>query len=185
MSKHIIPACMLALCVALPAKAERWEFEYRGFYDVDADRFNPDLVLRGEFYSYDWGSDGVIQGHELTSLVVDGFSYLNCQKDWGFYCSVDSFSYSLTGTLNFVLYERYSDEHMGGHSTATVAGDFMFAEVSSASGNTVWREYWRWTDQTVFSITPPPLPVPEPSTLAMLTAGGALLGLRGRRSTRA
>lgn len=178
MIKRIAAASVLALCAALPVRAATWNFTYTGFQDWYEGQFHPAWTLQGSFSSSSWGDDGIVDLGELDSLVVDGFSYLDCRSTDGYSCSVFEFGYTLGGGLGFRVTERYDEGYGAGHSTTIHANNYLYRLYTGYLGVPLGDQYMGWTGETTLSVTL--VPVPEPSMLAMLAAGGALLTARRR-----
>jgi len=149
-----------------------WVFDYTGFERDGV--FDPDYQVQGSFMGTDADDDGVIEGTELSRFTWDGYvlsppdSYCEGYRR----CTLDDFSYSLTGNLAFDFRWQYSDERAYATGT-TIAGDSIYYYGYLGDDDAI-SITWNWTDQTRFAINPPP--VPEPSQYLMVVAG--LLGLR-------
>lgn len=180
LKQHLAAASFIALAAA-GAQAETWNFEYKGFYNAATDTFDPNHVVRGAFEGSDLNNNSIIELDELTQLTADGYSYFGCPTELYVFCTVRSFTYTANGNLSFSANHSYTDEFSGGSGGAITTGD----RVTSYwyRGENEGSTDWRWTGQTTFTISPPP--VPEPSTFAMLGLGGLLLGARQWRARRA
>lgn len=177
---------VLAMVAASVSQAETWNFSYKGFYDAGPTTWRPDYILSGSFTGNDIDSDGIISRGELTSFTIGGSTLLGnptCPNlGVGLDCRLDSFSYHLTGSLAFDGTQSYSDDVFANYNH-WVAGYRVQYSHSSPGANSSQTLYW--TDDTVFTISPPP--VPEPSIMAMASAGALLLAgsrLRQRRRNR-
>ncbi|GAB3368221.1 hypothetical protein [Massilia agri] len=185
MWKQTLAGLGLSLITLAPAaQAETfWEFSYTGFETGGV--FDPRRELGGFFVGEDLDGDGVVVQGELSRFYLDSlefdvreFSYCG---GGGFYCEVSDFRYSLDGELYFKAEWLYTDE--AARSTFYVtAGDKMEGGGYVGNGESNWT-VWRWTDQTRFTISPPPVPEPGQATMA---AGGLLvLGAWGAARRRA
>lgn len=180
MWKACMGGALLAAGLALPAAAQTlWTFSYTGF-EFNG-QWDPDRQFTGAFLGDDHDRDGIVERHEIERLVWDGqwyepvFGRANCGSG---YCTLERFSYSLDGSLDFRTDWSYSDE-MAYSSYSTISGDRIAFGGMVGNGSPV-ELTWRWTDQTRFEISPPP--VPEPGQYAMLLAG--LLAAAGCRMAR-
>lgn len=181
MLRKFVCAAAVSLLASAGALAETWEFSYTGFYVESEEKFVSDYTWRGQFSGADTDNDGVLEFNELTSFRLFEYEYgLGSGRycDPGTYCELESFSYHLSGELDFTAEKRYSDENGSFSTTRTIAGDRITTSILGAGGSTTAYSVY-WTPQTQFMITPPP--VPEPGTLAMLVAGlGMLCAARWR-----
>lgn len=172
--KKILPVLLLAAASSC-AQAETWTFTYQGFHHSGA--FDPDYRLQGSFTGLDHDSNGVIDLVELTVMEVEGGDYIGPGNGSGVEYYLDSFSYALTGALQFSTRYYYSDGILR-LAGSIISGDRIRVESNhTGTGEDFLRNYY-WTDQTTFAISPPP--VPEPSTYAMLGLGALLVGARLR-----
>jgi hypothetical protein len=179
MYKRLLSSAALALAFAVPVHAQTlWEFSYTGF--SDGQTFHPDYEMHGSFLGEDANHDGVLQQSELQNFVWNGIDYALDGSDYcyAFRCTLNGFSYSLDGRLDFSTNWRYSDDHMAS-SGYTIAGVSDY-RVGWAGNGPVSSSTLYWTEQTHFEITPPP--VPEPGSAAMLGVG--LLAAAGLRRLR-
>lgn len=154
------------------AHAGTWTFTYQGF-ERDG-TFDPDYKLLGSFSGDDLDADNVLELDELTSLVLEGQVYVGTGNGSGIEYTADSFSYTPTGTLQFTTRYLFRDVYRLWGSI--ISGD----RIHHASYHIYTGEEYSttayWTDQTTFTISPPP--VPEPASYAMLGAGALLLCAR-------
>lgn len=185
MWKQSLAGLVLAATTLAPAAQAQtlWEFSYTGFETGGA--FDPRRELSGFFVGDDLDGDGVVLQSELSRFYLGFLEFDPRERSYcggaGYYCEVNDFSYSLDGDLYFSAEWVYSDE--AARSTFYVTtGDKMEMGGYTGSGGSTWIVS-RWTDQTRFAISPPP--VPEPGQYAMALAGLALLAARrtvfGRR----
>ncbi|WP_254504060.1 PEP-CTERM sorting domain-containing protein [Duganella vulcania] len=171
---HFLLAAVISLLASIhPAMADDWQFRYTGFYDTQSDFFNPTFYIGGTFSATDANHDNRIEQYELTDFTINGYLWgINCSEFRE--CGLTSFSY-IPGTRQLAfdagqmkaddgMVIWFSEIHTG--STALTRMTVGFHEVSRIQVN--------WTDQTVLTVTGPP--VPEPETYAMLLAGLGLLG---------
>lgn len=170
MWKQCMCGLALASLLAPAARAQTtWSFSYTGFESGGV--FDPKRSLSGFFSGEDSDGDGILAQAELTRFYLDFLDYDPRERTYcgggGFYCEVNNFSYSLDGRLAFEAEWLYSDEAARSVFYVT-AGEAMESGGYVGNGGSSWTT-WRWTDQTRFAISPPP--VPEPGQYAMLAAG--------------
>lgn len=183
MLDKLLPAALMLVTAAGAAAQTRWDFAYSGFQyqSGDLDIFVPSLRIDGSFEGKDVNGDGILQRHELTSFVIDSLEYVTnpdgCRITS---CNLAEFSYGLrAGELNFASSWTYSDDFNYSAGT-TRAGQFSSVQGQNGSGE--WSESTMlWTERTEFWINP--APVPEPSSIALLGAGLAVVGVRRRWGT--
>jgi len=180
--KLVSAAVLAAVAGGAHAEATTWNFAYQGFYDETNAVFDPSFRISGSFTAEDLDRDGTIRVDELTQFEVWNTSLLapECAMGMGLRCYINAFTYRLDGKLDFDAERYYLDEFSSGSGKNIKTGEKAEDWGFGAFGD---RSYvYRWTDQTTFAISPPP--VPEPSTYAMLGAGMLLLaGWRGRRKS--
>jgi hypothetical protein len=176
-------------CASQPAWAQTgWTFSYTGFLLHETGEFQPGYRLDGSFRGTDTNADGVLSRDELTMFVWGDYNYFEvegrgCTGSW---CELKSFSYDLDKRqLSFAADWHYSDEALY-VSTETVTGlSHIWYQARGYPRMDEESTYtYRWTDQTRFAISPPP--VPEPAMPALLAGGLVLFGaarLRGLRRT--
>lgn len=171
----LLPGLMLALGAA---HAGTWTFTYQGF-ERDG-TFDPDYKLLGSFTGDDLDADNVIELDELTNLVLEGQTYVGPGNGSGIEYTAESFSYTPTGTLQFTTRYIFRDvRYLWG---SIVSGDRIHHASYHIYTGEEYSSTAYWTDQTTFTISPPP--VPEPTSFAMLGAGALLLGARHWRQCR-
>jgi hypothetical protein len=178
--KKVLPILLLA-AASTCAHADTWQFKYKGFLDVESGSFDPTLVLQGSFEGSDADGDGIIELAELTQLRAGGRQFMGCDEENHVHCSIESFSYSLTGNLSFQSRYMWHDEFSMSSTLYVRTGQDVWYGRTSNDGSSS-SERWLWTDQTLFAITP--APVPEPATYAMLGFGALLLGARQLQANR-
>jgi hypothetical protein len=177
MRKQLLSIALWSGVLYMPvyATAGTWNFHYQGFQNYSTGEFEAGRTLDGSFEAEDLNHDNVITRDELSTFTVDGITYSLPDAD------LHQFSYSTTGQLYFFATDAWYDEEFRiGVQSAYSAGDFYAATFSAPWGS--WTDAYLWTDQTVFTITPPP--VPEPGAALLLPAGLAVLAAvrRGRRT---
>lgn len=170
MWKQCIGSALLAAAMVAPgAQAQSaWFFSYSGFESGGS--FDPGLLAEGAFAGSDRNGDGAIEQSELDRFIWDGLWYELADGGYcygGVYCSLSGFHYSAEGQLDFSFDWQYSDE-MAFASGRTVAGAYIDSAGWAGGGESAGR-LWRWTEQTRFTINPPP--VPEPGQYLLLAAG--------------
>jgi hypothetical protein len=175
MLKKLMPAVLLTLAAtSAQADSTTWTFTYQGLFDESVGVFDPRIKVSGSFTAEDLDRDGTIRMDELSALTVSNVSYRPCSFNDGYVCSLDSFTYALDGKLDFSVEEGEYDGFGTAFGTKIIAGEYVYRWWYGPSGRA--NHYYRWTPQTSFTISPPP--VPEPSTYAMLGVGMLLLGVR-------
>jgi hypothetical protein len=174
---------LLAIAANLPAQAEEnfRTFSYTGFYWVEGDTFLPGLAEAGYFRGQDSNHDGVLALDELSEFQLSQIDYLQgfggyCGQ--GIYCTLEQFSYTSQGQLDFTTRWHLSDENGTYSEVGMIAGSHFWYNASGAWGSST--STYRWTDATRFDIMPPP--VPEPSSGLMLLLG--ILGLGALKPVR-
>lgn len=195
MYKKLLCAALLAAgTVAAQAAETTWNFAYTGF--VNAETGAPlNYQLTGSFRGEDANADGILLADELTYLQVQTYVLLEpfpenpdavmnpggCARTWAPYlkCQIDSFSYKTTGQLEFSIHHFGNDEASSSWSGSIVSGSHFGSEGGNWDTGSSWAYWYNWTDQTTFTISPPP--VPEPSTVLLLPAGLAVLAAARRR----
>lgn len=183
--KHLITAAALLLgSAAAHAQSAHWTFSYIGFYDQEAALFMPDLRIDGSFAGNDANGDGVLEGGELTSLMLGNIDYVACASGSNAYyhCGAERFHFSTTDGLSFSLGEYASDPEGwrgGGYlvTTGDMSYQYSFDPYSSS------EHHLRWTEGTTLRMVSA---VPEAPAWAMLLAGLGVCGLGARvRKSRA
>lgn len=192
MYKKLLCAALLAAGTACVHAAETtWTFAYQGF--VDAETGAPvNYKLTGAFRGEDLNADGILVADELTYFRADGYEYLKpedpsdlnpggCARTWNPYlkCTIGGFSYKTTGQLDFSVTRWGNDEASSSWGGQIVTGNYMSSYRGNGDAGTYDSSRYNWTDQTTFTISPPP--VPEPSAALLLPAGLAVLVAARRR----
>lgn len=185
MRKHCLCALLLAQSAGAQAHLTTWEFSYQGFVDISTGVFDPNRQFSGLFTGEDGNGNGIIAREELVYLSAGGRTYIDptgigCNYydgAAGFRCSVEEFSYALTGHL--VFSGRQSVGAESAYWNMRVVTGEIYEEYNDVFGQT-WHQLYAWTEQTTFTISPQPLPVPEPSIALLLPSGGAALWGLGR-----
>lgn len=181
--RHVRSAVLAAAVFPSLAQAQaqpvsRWSFEYTGFEKNGL--FVADHRVAGSFTGSDDDGDGVIERAEIGRFLWDGFYFDPNDTSFcsPYRCILEDFSYSLDGKLAFTFEWIYSDE-MAYSTARTTAGDsiYSYGYVGDGASDSIT---WNWTDQTRFTINPPP--VPEPDRYLLFAAG--LLGVGAWRAAR-
>lgn len=175
MLKKLLPVALLVFTAATAQATERtWTWSYQGFYDQTAAKFDPSFEVRGTFTGDDLNKDGTISLQELTSFEMGYYTEDACANEYGAHCYVDAFSFSSDRKLAFKSRHYYVSD--GPFSSETRIDTDTKVEQWAYGYHNVYT----WTNQTKLTLVQ--LPVPEPSTYAMLGAGMLVLaGLRARR----
>lgn len=178
--------CTLALgAVFSPASAQDfWQFSYTGFWDSQSSQFQPQWSENGNFAGTDGNANGLLELSELTRFSwesVEYFPVFGMPACMLMDCELEDFSYNLsTGQLNFRSEWTYSDEASYSHSSTDTGDRIYFYGYTWMNPGSSYSKLW--TDQTVFSVSP--APVPEPAAMPMLLAGLGVLGVAARRRRR-
>jgi hypothetical protein len=199
MHKKLLCAALLAAGTACAHAAETtWQFAYQGFVNAATGVFDPAVKLTGTFRGEDGDADGIIALDELTYFATDGRTYIEPmppgEPDWGdptpvggcaaamtpyFQCQVNAFSYKLTGELAYSVRNGGHDEFSLSWYENIVTGSYFNDGGGNWALEQSWETRYNWSDQTTFTISPPP--VPEPAVALMLPAGLALVLAAARR----
>jgi len=175
MKRLLIGAGLALSCAAAHSQTTTWSFTYTGFDSDKAQGFVSDAVLSGEFAGSDLDADGIIEKSELSafSLFYKAWTLdlMGCGYEYPYYmnCSIDRFSFSEQGELDFAGFHSLMDENNGYWEFVEMdAGTTWSSSWGSArSGNSETTTY-SWTPQTSFRIVSS---VPEPGQSWLLGLG--------------
>ncbi|NHZ78794.1 PEP-CTERM sorting domain-containing protein [Massilia sp. CCM 8695] len=173
---RLIGAAALACCAATAqAVPSKFTFSYTGFFDKEADRFDPAAVIAGSFIADDLNRDGLFSANELISFKYnDSNDYIGCgvgdQYFW--HCTIERFGYRIGGPLKF--FTTWSTADVGYQiNSSTITGEEYVYNYRSA--NHSQTHSLLWTGQTALVVSALN-PVPEPSSLALVVLGAAGAG---------
>ncbi|MDQ1813907.1 PEP-CTERM sorting domain-containing protein [Massilia sp. CCM 9210] len=181
---RFISAAVLAACTAAAqAGPIEFKFSYTGFFDKEADRFDPAAVIAGSFIADDVNQDGLFAANELLSFKHNNSNdYIGCgvgdQYFWK--CTIERFGYRIGGPLKFSTTWSMTDVGYQIYSS-TITGEEYVYNYRNAGG--VQTRGLLWTGQTAFAISQVNA-VPEPAPLALMALGAAGIGaarMRWRR----
>lgn len=177
-----IAAAAIAVALAGSAQADPTlsQFTYTGFFHEEGGQFLPNAWISGHFITDDLNGNGLLERSEVTSFVLNGQEYVGWCGAEVFMCGLWEFSYTPGGALNF--HTTWSTDPWGesGVAAGNARSGVEVKEYSYWMGNSASYTL-RWTDDTLFEISP----VPEPATYGMLALGLGVLALSSRRRTRA
>ncbi|WP_166876370.1 PEP-CTERM sorting domain-containing protein [Massilia mucilaginosa] len=172
-----IGAAMLA--PAAQAASTLSQFTYTGFLHEEAGQFLPNAQIYGYFETEDLNGDGVLERSEVTSFVLNGQQYVGWCGPEVFLCGLFEFSYAPGAALSFNTAWSTDPWNENGVAGGEATSGFEVREYSFWNGNAASYTL-RWTEDTMFEISP----VPEPATYGMLALGLGVLALRSRRPRR-
>ncbi|WP_164558093.1 PEP-CTERM sorting domain-containing protein [Massilia atriviolacea] len=180
-SASLIAAAASAALLAGSARAEATfrQFSYTGFFHEEAGQFLPNARVQGHFVSEDLNGDGRLEHSEVSSFVLGGQEYVGGCGPEVFLCGLFEFSYTPGGALMFETSWTTDPWNEAGIAGGEAISGFEVKEYSYWMGNPASYTL-RWTEDTLFEISP----VPEPATYAMLALGLGVLAWRGRRLRR-
>ncbi|WP_020653240.1 PEP-CTERM sorting domain-containing protein [Massilia niastensis] len=190
MKPHLLGAGLALCCTTAFGAPATWTFTYTGFYDVEAQAFDPAATLSGSFTGEDLDQDGILVLSELDALLVSPLnspsSMIGCADAYPYYqsCALERFSYSAADGLDVKGWVHISDENSRayGHIEVDSGQSWFYESGSTRIGGGVFLEAWQWTPRTTLEIVSP---VPEPGQAVMLALGlaglGAAASLRRRR----
>ncbi|WP_167225146.1 PEP-CTERM sorting domain-containing protein [Massilia rubra] len=153
------------------------EFTYTGLFHEEAGQFLPNARISGNFDSEDTNRDGLLELSEVTSFVLNGQQYVGGCGPEVFLCGLFDFSYTPGGALNFNTAWTTDPWNENGVAGGEVISGSQAQEYAFWNGNATSTTL-RWTEDTLFEISP----VPEPATYGMLALGLGVLALRARHA---
>ncbi|NHZ34563.1 PEP-CTERM sorting domain-containing protein [Massilia rubra] len=155
------------------------QFTYTGFFHEEAGQFLPNAQIYGYFETEDLNGNGVLERNEVTSFVLNGQQYAAGCGPEVFMCGLFEFSYAPGAALSFST--SWSTDPWGefGVAGGQAVSGIEVKEYSYWMGNSASYTL-RWTEDTLFEISP----VPEPATYGMLALGLGVLAWRSRRLAR-
>ncbi|MCE3604018.1 PEP-CTERM sorting domain-containing protein [Massilia sp. P8910] len=173
---RVISAAVLAGCAATAqAVPSEFKFSYTGFFDKEANRFDPAAVIAGSFIADDLNRDGLFSANELTSFKYnDSNNYIGCGLGDQYYwhCTIERFGYRIGGPLKF--FTTWSASDVGYQiNSSTITGEEYVYNYRSPNGSQ--SHSLLWTGQTALAVSAVN-PVPEPSSLALVALGAAGVG---------
>jgi hypothetical protein len=142
------------------------------------------LTVHLSFSGTDRNGDGTLSATELTSFLIhslgiNGTDFTRCAQDAtpNNMCSLDAFSFGPPGNLAFtVKWSRPPGNEDGFGYYGGIESGVRESFITYDRGDSFYAE-WAWTPATLLAISPPP--VPEPPHTAMALAGLLALGLAG------
>jgi hypothetical protein len=184
MKRSLLGAGLALVCAAAHCQSTTWEFSYTGFYSDEQKTFVPDAVLRGSFVGSDQNANGVIEKQELSALFLSNrntpVNLLQCGNDVPlfFECSLDSFSFSGQGGLDFTGSHNSFDQNDGSTETVTIrTGDTWVRTAGSVRTGGSRAMNWHWTPETTLDVVSS---VPEPGEVWLLGLGLGIVAFAGR-----
>lgn len=184
MKRSLLGAGLALICAAAHCQPTTWDFTYTGFYSDERQAFVPDAVLSGSFVGSDQNANGIIEKQELSALFLPNrnvpVNLLQCGHDAGIFyeCSLDSFSFSAQGGLNFTGSHNSFDENNGYTESASVrTGDTWVSSYGSVRTGDSHSMNWHWTSETALNVVSS---VPEPGQVWLLALGLGIVAFGGR-----
>jgi hypothetical protein len=189
MKKLLTTGALLLCCASAHASPMSWGFSYSGFFDQEANQFLTDETIQGAFTGDDLNSNGLLEIHELQSLVIGELDYIACAASSNPYyqCGATAFSFSNEGGLRFAVgsYGNDPEGWVGGGRLITT-GDQHYAY--DYNPYITSERHLMWTADTLLTMTTTNATAmiaeaPEPATWAIFATGLAAVGRRNRRRT--
>ncbi|NHZ99490.1 PEP-CTERM sorting domain-containing protein [Massilia sp. CCM 8734] len=156
------------------------QFTYTGFFHEEAGQFLPNAQIYGYFETEDLNGNGVLERSEVSSFVLNGQQYVGWCGPEVFMCGLFEFSYAPGAALSFSTSWSTDPWSEFGVAAGRAVSGIEVKEYSYWMGNSASYTL-RWTEDTLFEISP----VPEPATYGMLALGLGVLALSSRRRARA
>ncbi|QPI53391.1 PEP-CTERM sorting domain-containing protein [Massilia antarctica] len=173
--KPLLALALMSGALSASAATQTYDWSYKGFtYNEEGSGrigvFDPAIEVDGRFVVDDKNADGKFSVDEVLSFVHAGRDFTKG------YDSVQQFSFTPGGTLNFTAGAAWHDD-IYSYGLVIVTGEYIGYGFHDPVGGRHGSATWLWSDQTKLTVTA----VPEPQTWMMLGAGVLLAVGASRR----